>query len=236
MSVTARGQFSILLDTMATLLSNCTAWQGITQTGTAAAALVRILVFGKDSSQARPYAILFLLDAGGGNIGGGSLESFLPSGKIQLAFEIPIEWTGTITTATSASEFKASGLAAFANDTFNGLELTITPTGGAQQTKDISDFVGSDGTITLGSALAVAPTVGDTFTIQAANAKDSLVWFCNILDDIITNMKALTGTGGYPSMQSYSITDYGRPLREGGELDNYCVATLELVKGDSGGS
>lgn len=233
MSVTATGQFALLVDTLAAMLSAATTWQKITQSANAAAALAKILVFGKDSSEARPHAVVYLTDGGGNNIGGGSVEAFLPSSKIVMALEIPIEYAGTVTTATSATAFKASALAAFADDTFNQLELTITPTGGAQETKAISDFTGSDGTLTLASALAIAPSVGDTFTIQAANARDAEVWFLNLVSAILADIKALAGTGGYFSISQYRLADYGSPPREK-EEPSYSLAVVELTKGDAG--
>ena len=76
MSVTARGQFSQLVDVLITMLCASASWQKITQSANAAAALAKSIGFGVDASMARPYAVVYLADAGGDNVGGGSVEVF----------------------------------------------------------------------------------------------------------------------------------------------------------------
>jgi hypothetical protein len=233
MSVTARGQFAQPVDVLVTMLCACASWQKITQSANAAAALTKTIGFGQDSSLARPFANVYLVGAGGDNIGGGSVEAFLPRGTLGLALEIPLEYSGAVTTAGTETSFKASALAGFADDCMNGLQLTITPTGGLEQTVAISDFVGSDGTLTL-ARIRPAPSLADTFTIAPANARDALVWFLNILGDIVADLNAQAGTGGCISIAHADLKNYGRPERDK-EDDDYAFAELEFVKGDAGG-
>jgi hypothetical protein len=163
---------------------------------------------------------------------GASLSPQIGFEKINGSWDINV-WGAQLEAGEAATDyfpersFKDSAQALRADGFFNGLNLTITPTGGTLQTKAVIDFTGADGLLALASALTPSPTVADAYTIAPADASDGMTFFMNVLGDIITDLQALSGTGGCLSFRAVRIEDYGRAKIDQ-EASDYAGALLAL--------
>lgn len=226
MSVTARGIFASPLSTLAAMLSNSASFQKLCQAANAAAALQKIVLQAGDPLT-RPYAHVMDLEPNSERIAGGSRDYYRTTHKLAIEIEMPVALTGTVTVAGDTDEFTVGGLAGLKDDHVNGLVLMMTSGMASGQSAVISDFTGASGAIVLASALTAAPGIGDGVSIAAANLADEHVWCLNTIGDILDELWALAGTGGYVGFAGVRLTASGRPQQDRQE-DDYWGAVLEV--------
>jgi hypothetical protein len=230
MSVTPSGYTAEALDNLRTMLSNCVTFQKLTQSANAAAALTKIFRFAKKGQPTRPFALLMADDFRRDSKAGGSRAYYHSSGSMWFSIEVDIERAATITGVTSDTVFTAAALAGLADDYFNGLELTLTSGAQKDSHREVLDFNGATGQLTIASGLA-AQLVNTTFKIGPLDLDDMYLHFLKTLDAIIAEMEALSNTGGYLHLTSINRDDYGEvraDQRSGGE---YMVAQFSVEFG-----
>jgi len=225
MSVTARKTLAGPLAALKAMLSECTSFQKLVQAANASAALARIYSVGEEDEPARPFAIVDLLEDSPVDAAGGTRNFTIPHGRLSLTVEIPLLKTGTVTSGSSSTVFSDSALAGFADDHFNGLTLQI---GGVE--RQIADFAGATGTITLSAALSGTPANGTEFTIYPASVEDAFTWFRNIIGDIKEDLLTLSGAGGYLSLSKFAKTAEGRSQDDKEDTD-YIGIVFEMEYG-----
>lgn len=197
MSVAPRGRFSLPVAALRAMLANCTSFQKLVQAASASAALARVYPFGVMGEPTRPFAMIGFEDWNPEAVAGGTNLEYVNIAELSILIEMALTLTGTVTTQNSTTVFRAASLAGFANDHFNGLSLkSLTGTSANQnQSREILDFNGANGEITLATALPAAPAMADTFRIVPASDADAYTWFMNVMGDIMAELLPQSGAG-----------------------------------------
>ena len=228
MAVTPRSRYSTPVSILRTMLSNCTSVQKLFQAANAAAALASIHMFAKDDPT-YPLCIVEPQQWSAEDVAGGASVKYVATGLIAALFEIPVIPVANgvaITAVTDASTFRASSLVALKDDHFNELTLTMLTGDYVDEAQTVSDFDGTTGEITLGSALSGAPDVGDTFKVAPADVADAYTWYFNVLGDIREELEALSGQGGYLALRNIRCDRWGLELIEDSEDEQLGMAGL----------
>jgi len=229
MSVTARGVLALPCSTLADMLSNCAHFQKLVKAANAAAALGSIYEWGQQPAPTRPFALVSSELYDPQLLAGGSRDWYQPLGSLKAQFEIPLAWSG-VNTSTSATVFDVTEFVGLDDDFFNGLEFYVTSGAHKEEHGTVGDFAGTQGRVTLSAPLTGNLAPGDAVEIRPATDKDGWTWFFNVLGDIVSDLQALSGTGGCLSLRRMKLQEYGRALKET-EATDWIGAILEMEYG-----
>lgn len=243
MSVTARGFYSIPVQCLRVMLSECTALQKLFKAASATAALASIHIYGK-AGAARPFALVERPKFSRPAVAGGASNQFVGVARQTVWLEFPIRWSGTVTTGASNQILTVSALAGYADDHLNGLNFVYLP-GASEEVVAISDFDGATGQITLASALSGTPAPGDAFKIRPASDADAWIFGTNVLGDVQSQLEAkaggadltdasslLGGELGPLGLRDFELGELGLPARdETAPDDEYFAGGLEMTWG-----
>lgn len=195
MAVTPESPIAKSLEVLRTYLSNVTRFQKLVQATTAAAALSSIHMFGYRGEPGRPFALVNDEDHRSEDIAGGNRIDYTDKPQLGLMIEIPLEWSALVTTANSTTVFRLSSCVNLRDDFFNGLKARLVRTNApVGDDKDVLDFTGSNGEVTLSSGFSSAPIVGDTIKIYPSIDADAYMFARNELDQIYYGLLEKSGT------------------------------------------
>lgn len=210
MSIVATGYTGAAVENLRQMVSESVTFQKLVKAANAAAALQKIYAFGEQGDPSRPFAIVTSDEMKRIGASGGSRTNFHPGGRLFIMIEVPAFWDGVLTAVSTASMFTDSSLAGHADDFFNGLNLKFKTGVNVGQALPIADFAGASGLLNIAGAFTSTPQVGDKFRILPANDADAFAHYLNIVDALIAEIEALSGKGGYLSLNMIVSSDWGR--------------------------
>lgn len=210
MTIAATGFTGAAVENLRQMVSESVTFQKLVKAANAAAALQKIYAFAEEGDPDRPFAIVTSEEMKRIGASGGSRTHFHPGGRLFLMLEVPGFWDGTVSAASTASMFTASGLAGHADDFFNGVNLKFRNGVNDGEELPIADFSGVSGLLNITGAFTNTPGVGDAFRILPANDGDAFRHYLNIADALIAEIEALSGAGGYMNLSNIVSSDWGR--------------------------